>query len=87
MQSSRSKRRKAGNKRGRYKLVIFFIDHRLDRGFTMFSNAGQDARGISVARFKELVLRGKFSGKVRWAGLYEREVKVWEYTLSENAVR
>lgn len=79
--SKRSKRRKATNKRGRFKLVIFFVDHRLERGFTLFSNAGQDARGVSCGRFKELVLRGKFAGKVRWAGLYERGVQVWEFTI------
>ena len=63
--------------RGRFKLVIYFIDHRLDRGFTIFSNRNQDARGVSVSRFKHLVLHGKFAGQVRWAGIYELGKEVW----------
>jgi hypothetical protein len=62
-------------------LIVFFIDHRLERGFTMFSNVGQDVRGVSVARFKNLVLRGEFAGQVRWAGIYEQGTAVWEFSL------
>jgi hypothetical protein len=65
--------------RGRYKLVIYFIDHRLDRGFTLFSTRGQDVRGRSLQRFKHLVLKGKFAGQVKWAGIYEEGQEVWQW--------
>jgi len=63
--------------RGRFKLAIFFIDHRLDRAFTLFSTIGQDVHGKSLKRFKHLVLRGKFAGKVKWAAIYENGQEVW----------
>ena len=73
------KRKAASERRGRYKLVVFFKEHRLRQGFTLYSKVGQDQRGVSVTRFQELVLRGKFAGKVKWAGIYERGVEVWRW--------
>ncbi|PHN07820.1 hypothetical protein CRP01_04675 [Flavilitoribacter nigricans DSM 23189 = NBRC 102662] len=73
-------RTKSNNRRGRFKLVIFFKQHRLARGFTLYSTAGQDVRGVSSDRFKHLVLQGKFAGKVKWAGIYEVGREVWRWS-------
>lgn len=74
------KREQVANRRGRFKLVVFFKDHRLTRGFTMYSKVGQDRRGISLVRFQDLVLRGKFAGLVKWAGIYEAGLEVWRFS-------
>ena len=73
------KKKPASECQGRFKLVIFFKDHRLQQGFTIFSKVGQDVRGISLKRFKNLVLKGKFAGRVKWAGIYESGQNVWQW--------
>lgn len=83
MQNS-SSRKRTNDRQGRFKLVVFFKDHRLQRGFTMYSKVGQDRCGVSLERFKNLVLRGRFAGKVKWAGIYERGIQCWTHGMNEE---
>lgn len=76
------KKKPASECRGRFKLVVFFKDHRLKQGFAIFSKVGQDVRGVSFVRFKNLVLKGKFAGRVKWAGIYEQGKEVWRWQSS-----
>ena len=74
--------KKSSKKRGRFKLVVFFVDHQLDRGFTLFSTKKQDQHGRSLKRFQNMILKGKFAGRVRWAGIYENQQEVWRMPKS-----
>lgn len=85
MQQQRQARPKASDK-GRYKLAVYFVDHRSDSGQAMYfhSNLSQDKRGLSVNRFKKLVLE-KWRNKVNWAAIYEDGRMISEFKL-ENGV-
>jgi hypothetical protein len=84
-QQQRPPRPKAADK-GRYKLAVYFINHRDDNGRPKYfhSNLSQDRRNTSVNRLKKLVL-DKWRGKVNWAAIYEHGNMISEFK-NENGV-
>ncbi len=69
--------------KGRYKLAIFFIDHRIPSGKACchYSTPNQDRYGKSLNRLKYLINGGykKYEGKVDWAAIYENGEMLMEF--------
>ncbi len=79
MQTARTRKPKAAD-RGRYKLAVYFIDHKEVNGkpYYFHSTARQDKNNISLNRFKRMVTK-KWSGRINWAAIYENEVMICEF--------
>lgn len=71
--------------RGRYKLAIYFKNHRDANGRPKYyhSTKQQDQRGKSIPRFtKKLVLDRR--NQIAWAGLYEDKRQIMEFREANN---
>lgn len=80
--TSTKKQRSKATDRGRFKLAVFFKNHMSPSGkaYSYWSNQSQDAKGISVSRFKNLVLKKPdWVNMISWAGIYKDGVLLHEY--------
>ncbi len=68
---------------GRYKLAIFFKEHRISTGKACchYSTPKQDQFGRSINRLKYLIDGGykPYADKVDWAAIYENEEMIFEF--------